>query len=806
MNTLSKRQSILYLASLAIIACSIAVGLLFVGVTGWFTTDRAQAQAEDRLGELLDTVQSTVSIACFVQDRQLALEVARGLLKNSETRGVVIRSSSGELARVYRDGLTADESERALRGRIARPVASPFDPQQTVGEILLDPDPEAVDRIVAAEMRFVGIQLWLLTAVLTLVIVVVMLRLIVRPIHAMSERLHHMDAAAGDRLAIGKGYAGAELGRLADDVNALADQLVASLEDERRLRVQREVDEKKYRAIFDNAESGIFTADADGRIESRNPALTRLFALPPYLAPEAGGIQLTTLPWRAPAKIAEQLQRCLGDNLTTGADLEFLSPEGVRWLNVVLSPIGHERVQGVVSDVTERRRAEDFARRQAVTDPLTGIANRPGLEKLLAAAIQLPEQGGDSGFALLLINLDGFKRINDALGLPVGDCILQTAAERIQSCLKMSDIVARMGGDEFAVIIPRVFDEARVAAIGERIVFSLRRGYEGHGTPIKLAASVGITLFPGDGADMPTLLRNAELALDRAKASGGGRCSFFDPAMAEAAERRRAMETDMQLALRRGEFELFLQPIFDLERRRLVGAEALIRWRHREKGIIAPDAFIPLAEETGLIVDVGLWSLDVACRYLADWRSAGRDLYLSLNVSARQIPDGLPPAQMLEAVRRYGVEPSRLVLEITEGVLLADVAQAQSWLGQMRQHGFGLYLDDFGTGYSSLSYLKRFAVDTVKIDKSFVRDMTRNASDRGLVEAIVAMARSLGLNVVAEGVEEVEQLVQLRAMGCSCMQGYYFSPPVAAAEFDAVVRRLEERLSDDGFLAAAGPA
>jgi EAL domain-containing protein (putative c-di-GMP-specific phosphodiesterase class I) len=264
--------------------------------------------------------------------------------------------------------------------------------------------------------------------------------------------------------------------------------------------------------------------------------------------------------------------------------------------------------------------------------------------------------------------------------------------------------------------------------------------------------------------------------------------------MAEAAERRRALETDMQLALRRHEFELFLQPIIDLDGRRLAGAEALIRWHHHEKGMIYPDAFIPLAEETGLIVDIGLWCLDAACRQLALWQSAHRDLYISLNVSARQIPEGLPVATLLEAVLRHGVEPSRLVIEITEGVLLEDVTRAQSWLGELRRDGFGIYLDDFGTGYSSLSYLKRFPVDTVKIDKSFIHDLTRNASDRGLVEAIIAMAKSLRLNVIAEGVEDAGQLAQLVDMGCGCVQGYYFSPPVPAADFDAVAERIDALL------------
>jgi len=789
-------KSILYIAAVAIIASAIGVGLVFIGITAWVTGERAQEQTTQRLGELLDTVESTASIACFVEDPTLAREVARGLLKNSEVLAVVIRSNGGELARAQRPGADAAALERAASERVRRPVVSPFDSTQGVGEILLDPDPAAVAHAVLAEVRFTGFLLWLLLAALVSMIAAVMLRLIVRPIQGLSRQLHEMDAAAGDRLALGKVYPGAELGGLVADVNALADQLVTALDDERRLRMQRELDEKKYRAIFDNAETGIFIVNREGTIESRNRALARLFDLPDYLAEDSAGISLTSLPWQQPAQLGELLAHCVDGNATLAADLEFLQGAGgSRWLNVVLSPIGDARVQGIVSNVTERRQAEDQARHRAITDPLTGIANRPGFEQQLLAAIETCGAGGDSAFALLLIDLDGFKRINDALGLPVGDSILKSAAARIVTCLKDSDIVARMGGDEFAAILPRISDETLAASIGERIVCALRRSYEGHGTPIQLGASIGITLFPGDGSDMPTLLRNAELALDRAKGSGGGRFSFFDPAMAEVAERRRTMETDMQLALRRSEFRLFLQPIVDLAGRRMVGAEALIRWQHREKGLIVPDVFIPLAEETGLIVDIGLWCLEEACSRLAAWQREGRDLYLSINISARQIPDGLPPAALFDAVRRHGVDPSRLVLEITEGVLLADVSRSQSWLGELRENGFRIYLDDFGTGYSSLSYLKRFPVDTVKIDKSFIRDLSRNESDRALVEAIIAMARSLRLQVVAEGVEDDGQLAQLQRMGCSCIQGYYFSPPVPAGDFAAVAERIAVSLA-----------
>nr|WP_276320096.1 bifunctional diguanylate cyclase/phosphodiesterase [Parasulfuritortus cantonensis] len=430
-----------------------------------------------------------------------------------------------------------------------------------------------------------------------------------------------------------------------------------------------------------------------------------------------------------------------------------------------------------------------------MTDKLTGVTNRLGLEEKLQALLGDPLIAQTGGFTLMMVDIDNFRRINEGFGLPVGDTLLKDATARLAHCVKGSDTIARLGGDRFALALESLASGGNAGQVAERILNSIRKPFHVDGVPIHVHASVGITVFPRDAGDLAGLLRDAELALDRAKAQGGNGYVFFDATLAAAAEQRRQLENDLRQASRQHEFQLYFQPIVDLAENRLAGAEALIRWPHPSQGMVPPDTFIPLAEEIGLIDEIGLWTIEVACRQLAEWQGRGIDRYLSVNVSGRQIPNGLPPALLAETVSHHGIDPGRLALEITEGVLLADIDKSLAWLKAVREIGFHIYLDDFGTGYSSLSYLKRFPIDTLKVDKSFVRDMGEDSSDRSLIEAVIAMARGLGMSVVAEGVESAEQLALLRTMQCRCAQGYYFSRPVPGDRFDAAAAHIEALLA-----------
>ena len=467
------------------------------------------------------------------------------------------------------------------------------------------------------------------------------------------------------------------------------------------------------------------------------------------------------------------------------------------WLSLVLSPVGNDLLQGVAHDISELKEAEASARRQVVTDPLTGLANRAGLEALLQNHISQYLLSNSRSFTLLLIDLDKFRQIIEGIGIPAGDEILRVTAVRLSAIVKHNDSLARLSSDIFAVLLQNLIHDETIDKVVARIMQVLRQPYIIDGSPIHLSASIGITLFPNDGSDAPSLLRHAELAIDKAKAAGGNQATFFDLTLAEAAEHRRHLENDLRQAVREQQFILFYQPIVDLQHNRLAGAEALIRWRHPEKGLVPPDKFIPIVEQSGLINEIGLWVLESACEKLGEWQAAGHDYYLSINVSGRQIPNGLPPSSIADALQRHCIAPERLALEITEGVLLSNIDEALAWLQAIKRLGIRTYLDDFGTGYSSLSYLKRFPLDTLKVDRSFVQDMQHGNSESLLVEAIIAMARSLRLSVVAEGVETAQHLQMLRDMGCHYAQGYYLARPLPAEDFLEAAEHIQLLLAQD---------
>jgi diguanylate cyclase (GGDEF)-like protein/PAS domain S-box-containing protein len=783
-------RSLLFRTVSSIVAITLVVGGLIMLALGMIVAHERERDAYRNLGELLDTVESTVRIACFVGDAELAKEVAQGLLKTREIKAVNIRTEKGELVQLKRE-VRSNGNARATPA-LEREIFSPFDNTLSVGHISLEPDTTAIEAQVRSTTLHMATQMSLLILVVTVALTLTVLRLVVRPIGQLSNSLRSLDAASGERLRAPQGHEENVLGSLTEDINRLSSRLVATIEQEKGLRERHKVDELKYRSIFDNAESGIFISNRMGHLTACNRSFLRLTELP-EASPESS---LFDLGWLDMTSLLDLIANCIESNAAVSDDFELRLPSGgLRWLNLSMTPIGDQSIQCIASDVTDRRTSEDRALRMAVTDPLTGLDNRQGFENRWSALIR---EKPDTPFVLLIANLEGFKHINDALGLIIGDKLLALIGARIASCLKAEDSVARLGGDEFAIVLSGLDDESTVEKICKRIVSKLCESFLIEGKDASVGASLGAACFPLDGVTLPALMRNAELALAQARSSGGRTWRLFEQSMVQAIEHRHQLASDLRHAADRGELRLFYQPIIDLDTLRVIGAEALIRWMHPVHGLVPPDSFIPLAEETGLIEGIGIWCLHTACRQIAAWQADGLSFRVTINVSARQIPEGIPPDLISQACAEHQVDSRQLGIEITESTLMGESSRVRDWLDEVRSLGFLIYLDDFGTGYSSLSYLKRFPIDMIKIDKAFVRDMSEASNDRVMVEAVIMMAESLSLKVVAEGIENAGQLELLKRMGCNYGQGFHFSRPVPPEQFLANVTRIEEQLQSAG--------
>jgi diguanylate cyclase (GGDEF)-like protein len=433
-------------------------------------------------------------------------------------------------------------------------------------------------------------------------------------------------------------------------------------------------------------------------------------------------------------------------------------------------------------DVTERRQAEAKITHMALHDSLTGLPNRLLMSERLEQALALARK---SEFAAIhFLDLDHFKQVNDTLGHGIGDRLLEMVADRLRSLVKPTDTIARMGGDEFALIQQSLSDVGEAKRLAEQVIQSISEPFEIDTFQVVVGTSVGITVAPTDGLSAAELLRNADLALYRAKDDGRGTFRFFEVGMDAQMQERRLLEQDLRLAIGGGQFEMYYQPIADTKTRRITAFEALIRWHHPERGMIPPSSFIPLAEESGLIVPIGQWVLGEACRTASAWPE---DIRVAVNLSPGQLRNGSIVDVVSEALRESGIHPNRLELEITETALIQDGQEALRVLNQLRKLGVRIAMDDFGTGYSSLSHLYKFPFDKIKIDRSFVAGMEVSATARNIVRTVAELARGMGVESTAEGVETAEQLETVTEKGCTQAQGYLLSRPVPAAEIPGLL-------------------
>ncbi|ARU16735.1 putative bifunctional diguanylate cyclase/phosphodiesterase [Croceicoccus marinus] len=495
-------------------------------------------------------------------------------------------------------------------------------------------------------------------------------------------------------------------------------------------------------------------------------------ALPP---PEIEGKELVSLFRPGPARehlshrlLRREPFRDLTIELADTADESI----GGRWWMLSASPREDGTIRGVARDVTAARRTEQRVAYMAHHDGLTGLANRFLFGETLAG--QLARQRRSDKCALLYLDLDHFKTINDTLGHSCGDLLLTEAARRITSKVKGHDLVSRLGGDEFAVLLTRFRDTEEALAVAERIVEAICEPFRIEGQKLNISTSVGVAFFSGTGGNSDDLLRQADLALYAAKARGRGCFARFEPWMEDRERERAALESDLRSAIREGQFALHFQPLVKIDSGEVAGFEALVRWDHPTLGVVMPGEFIPIAEDTGLIVPLGEWILRNAIMQAATWREG---LRVAINLSPIQLRSPRLMSQLVTAIAHTGIDPGRIELEITENVLMQESEANVALLHKLRELGVRISLDDFGTGYSSLNYLRSFPFDKIKIDKCFVADLEQREDCQAIIRAVTSLAGTLGMDTVAEGVERKEQLDWLRQAGCTEVQGYYISYP-----------------------------
>jgi diguanylate cyclase (GGDEF)-like protein/PAS domain S-box-containing protein len=561
---------------------------------------------------------------------------------------------------------------------------------------------------------------------------------------------------------------------------------VVDITERRRIEDERREAEARLRLGIENAAMGILMLDRDARITMVNPAMRTMLARPDeevvgqqvdrFLHPDDGR--------SARARLAAAVRHEMGAYQT---ERRFLGPDGaLTWALVNVAPV-HDADGAVdyffaqVQDISDRKVMEDALEHLAVHDALTQLPNRTLLTDRVEHALeQLGRHGG--AMAVLFVDIDRFKVVNDGMGHRAGDDLLAIVAERLRSTVRPSDTVARFGGDEFVVVCEQLDGPWEAARIGARIARSIEQPMELEGREVVVTASIGVALA-GEGSTADALFRDADAAMYRAKERGRARVEVFDEALRGRAAERLELEGALRRALTAGEFELAYQPIVRVSDEAVVGAEALVRWRRPDRGLVSPADFIPLAEETGLIVPLGAWVLGEALRQARTWHDEGHRVGIGVNLSARQLMAPDLVGTVRRALATSGIDPQWVHLEITESVLMDDVEYSIETLRRLKELGIRFAVDDFGTGYSSLSYLKRLPIDTLKIDQSFVRGLGDSDDDSAIVRAILGLGRSLGLDVLAEGVEEAGQLAELRALGCDTAQGFLWSAAVPGPEF-----------------------
>ena len=549
---------------------------------------------------------------------------------------------------------------------------------------------------------------------------------------------------------------------------------------------------QRFDVAINNMSQGLCMFGHDKRLVVCNSQYAKLYGLSPEQV-KAGATLRSILEHRvisgnSPADIEKYIQDRLFE-VDRGESYQAVNElRDGRVIAVVHRPLPDGGWVALHQDITDQKRAENKISHLAHHDSLTDLPNRALLHIQLNEALSRVRRG--ESLAVLYLDLDHFKNVNDTLGHPIGDSLLCAVAHRLRECVRDTDIVARLGGDEFAIIQTDMEQPTSASSLAQRLVDSLLTPFNVDHHEIVIGTSVGVSVAPNDGMDADVLLKNADMALYRAKEHGRSGFSFFEPEMDTKMHERRTLETDLRKANIAGEFELFYQPLINLERNSISGFEALLRWNHSNRGMISPASFIPLAEDTGLIIQIGEWVLRQACSEAAKWPD---DIKVAVNLSPVQFRNKGLVSMVTSAIATAGIAATRLELEITETAMLQNADQTLAVLHMLQNMGVRISLDDFGTGYSSLSYLRSFPFNKIKIDQSFVRGLGQNCEAIAFIHAISGLGKSLGMTTTVEGVETKEQLEQIRTEGCTEVQGYLFSKPRPAFEVPRLLSSLGKK-------------
>jgi diguanylate cyclase (GGDEF)-like protein len=546
---------------------------------------------------------------------------------------------------------------------------------------------------------------------------------------------------------------------------------------------------RRFDAALGNMPHGLSMFDGEGRLIVCNARYAEMYRLPEALTTPGARVEDISAhrvaTGQGPADLENYRDQALRRARAGQRHSEKVTFTDGRTLQIDHRPMSGGGWVGIHQDVTEATKAEAQINHLAHHDALTGLPNRMLFKTRLEESLKHVPRGEQ--VAVLCLDLDHFKAVNDTLGHPIGDKLLEVVARRLTECVRETDTVARLGGDEFAIIVSGGAEPERVTSLASRIIEVIGQSYGIGGHQVMTGTSIGIALAPIDGTTPDELLKHSDLALYRAKADGRGVYRFFEPAMDARMQARRAMELELRKALANDEFRLTYQPLVNLASKQVVCFEALLRWHHPERGVIRPAEFIELTEDIGLIVPIGAWVLKQACRDAASWPS---EIKVSVNLSPVQFKNNTLALDVAAALGSSGLPARRLELEITETVMLHDTEATLATLQAIKALGVSISMDDFGTGYSSLSYLRKFPFDKIKIDQSFVRGINDHNESRAIVRAVTSLGRSLGMATVAEGVETLEQLNALDAEGCTEIQGYLFSPPVPVSDIPALLSDL----------------